>query len=155
MCRGKKAARPISRAVVALAAVIGSLVVNPTGAGAAAEPQNVATRLIWNRSPAAASCIGEAALARAVERRVGRPVFVPAAGASLVIDGFAERDQARGAWRATLSLSVAGGAVLGRRALSIAAPGCGPLGDMVVLTIALMIRDREASAADRHIHKNA
>ncbi|HEY6507711.1 MAG TPA: hypothetical protein VIY56_06835 [Vicinamibacterales bacterium] len=103
--------------------------------------------LTWSRSRAASSCVGEAAIVRGVEQKLGRAVFAPASGASLLIDGLAERDQAHGVWRATLSLSSAGGAALGQRELSISAPGCGPLGEMVVLAIALMIRDRDTLAA--------
>ena len=102
--------------------------------------------LVWRRSPAAANCITEATLARAVEQAVGRSVFARAGDASLTIDGRAERDQAHGAWRATLALSHADGTLLGQRELSSPAPGCGPLGDMVTLAIALMIRDRETAA---------
>jgi hypothetical protein len=128
-----------------LTALVTSLMVGMTGSARAAEP-NVS--LVWRRSPAAASCISENTLARAVEQAVGRSVFAPAGGASLAIDGFAERDQAHGAWRATLSLSLSlpYGTPLGRRELSSPAPGCGPLGDMVTLAMALMIRDREALA---------
>jgi hypothetical protein len=99
--------------------------------------------LVWRRSPAAANCISEATLARAVEQAVGRAVFARPGEAPLTINGLAERDQPHGAWRATLALSHADGTLLGQRELSSPAPGCGPLGDMVTLAIALMIRDRE------------
>ncbi|HET6284518.1 MAG TPA: hypothetical protein VFH73_26415 [Polyangia bacterium] len=126
-----------------LPALVTSLMVATTGSARAAEPN---VRLVWRRSPAAASCISENMLARAVEQAVGRSVFAPAGGASLAIDGFAERDQAHDAWRATLALSLPDGTLLGRRELSSPAPGCGPLGDMVTLAMALLIRDREAIA---------
>jgi hypothetical protein len=101
--------------------------------------------LTWKRASTAASCIDEAAVARAVEERMGRPVFTPAGKASLLINGGVEHDPAHGDWRATLSLSDAAGAPLGRRQLSMVGPGCGPLGEAVVLAIALMIRDRQAA----------
>jgi hypothetical protein len=78
---------------------------------------------------------------------MGRPVFAPAGKASLLVDGSVEHDPARGGWHATLSLFDAAGAPLGKRRLSMVGPGCGPLGEAVVLALALMIRDRQAAAA--------
>lgn len=129
--------------------LVASLITWPRAANAA-EPGTAAgsgadnvVALVWRRSPAAAGCISETALARAVEQAVGRSVFARTGDAPLTIDGLAERDQPRGAWRATLALSHADGTLLGQRELSSPASGCGPLGDMVTLAIALMIRDRE------------
>src|SRR5690606_16218881 len=82
--------------------------------------------LSWVRMPGAEGCASSAALARAVEERLARRVFVSAADADLAVEGRAERTQA--GWRAVLSVTQADGTVLGERTLESAEPECEALG---------------------------
>jgi hypothetical protein len=93
--------------------------------------------LSWVRMPGAEACASSAALARAVEQRLARRVFVSAADADLAVEGRAERTDA--GWRAVLSVTEADGTVLGERTLESAEPECDALGRRVALTVALMI----------------
>jgi len=93
--------------------------------------------LSWVRMPGAEACASSAALARAVEERLARRVFVSAADADLAVEGRAERTP--DGWRAVLSVTQADGTVLGERTLESADPECDALGRLVALTVALMI----------------
>lgn len=91
----------------------------------------------WVRLPGAESCLGAAALARRVEARLGRDVFVSAADAGVSVEGRAERTE--GEWRAVIAVEGDGGEALGERTLSSRAESCDELGEMVVTVVALTI----------------
>ncbi len=93
--------------------------------------------LSWVRMPGAEECPSSAQLARAVEERLGRSVFVSAADADLAVEGRAERTDA--GWRAVLQVSRGDGEVLGDRTLESSEASCEPLGRLTALTVALMI----------------
>jgi hypothetical protein len=129
---------------VALAAVLAFC---PTPARAADPPRTSA--LGWARLPGAESCIGARDLARAVEQRLGRAVFVSPSQAELFIDGRIEPAPATSAFgppgfRAHLTLTDAGGSVLGTRDLDAPGVACRVLDEQLALVIALLI-DPEAA----------
>jgi hypothetical protein len=112
------------------------------GAGAEGGPRR--SSLSWVRLPGAEGCVASAALARAVEAQLGRSVFVSAARAELAVEGRVAR--ADGAYRAVLQVTNADGAILGERTLESRADGCGELGEMATVAVALMIDPLTAPA---------
>ncbi len=117
-----------------------SLVVQVAPAGARKQdeaPRERTSSLSWVRMPGAEGCLSSGELARAVETRLSRRVFVSAAEADLAVEGRAERTDS--GWRAVLQVSDAGGGVLGDRTLESGEEGCDALGRLVALTVALMI----------------
>lgn len=112
--------------------------VAPSGARKQDEaPRERTSSLSWVRMPGAEACLSSGELARAVEARLSRSVFVSAAEADLAVEGRAERTGS--GWRAVLQVSDASGAVLGDRTLESGEEGCDALGRLVALTVALMI----------------
>ncbi|MGE0786901.1 MAG: hypothetical protein AB7S26_14610 [Sandaracinaceae bacterium] len=93
--------------------------------------------LSWVRLPGAEACVGSAELARAVEERLGRSVFVSAAEGALAVEGRVERVDAT--WRATIHITDAEGQALGERVLDSDAESCERLGATAATAIALMI----------------
>ncbi len=93
--------------------------------------------LSWVRLPGAEACISSTQLARAVEERLARRVFVSAAEADLAVEGRAERADA--GWRAVLQVSEPDGTMIGERTLASDEASCDALGRLVALTVALMI----------------
>jgi len=89
--------------------------------------------------PGAESCVSTQALARAVEARLHRPVFVSAARADLSVEGSVEPIADPPGWRATVRVRDEHGTLLGEREIAIQGPSCGDLGEPVALVIALMI----------------
>jgi hypothetical protein len=87
--------------------------------------------------PGAESCGGAAAVAKAVEQRLGRGALVSPAQADLSIEGRAERVGT--GLRAVLVLRDGSGAQLGVRELESAATDCSELRENAALAIALMI----------------
>ncbi|QRK11226.1 hypothetical protein JQX13_14800 [Archangium violaceum] len=96
--------------------------------------------LRWNGAP---GCIQAAPLARAVEARLGRPVFGPEPG--FLIDGVLERGGPSG-WKARLSLVDARGNVLGSREVSTPEAACTAIEPRLLLVIAVMIDPSAAFA---------
>src|SRR4051794_29209242 len=94
--------------------------------------------LSWTRLPGAEECVATRELARAVERKLGRSVFVSAADAELAVEGRVERAAPRG-WRATIVVTRADGVTVGRRELHVAGGKCALLDESLVLVVALMI----------------
>lgn len=95
--------------------------------------------LSWVRLDGAESCIAAPALARAVEERLGRTIFVPPSGAQLAVEGRVERGEGDVRWRAVLQLTDPAGAVIGDRVVESRAETCDELGRAAAITIALMI----------------
>lgn len=93
--------------------------------------------LSWVRLDGAESCIASATLARAIEERLDRDVFVSAADAQIAVEGRVERTD--DVWRAVLSIVDAEGESLGERRLESTAETCDQLGETVAVTVALMI----------------
>ena len=94
--------------------------------------------LSWVRLPGAEGCVASQELARAIEERIGRHVFVSAAEADLAVEGRAERGDG-GSWRAVLQITDASGESLGERTLESRAEGCEELGALLAVTVGLMI----------------
>ncbi|MEO8877528.1 MAG: hypothetical protein ABI461_18175, partial [Polyangiaceae bacterium] len=67
--------------------------------------------------PGAESCVPTQELAREVEIRLGRPVFVSASQADVSIEGHIDRRASQNHWHATIILRDAKGATLGTREL--------------------------------------
>jgi len=135
-------------AVTAVAA-FGALVWTRTAAAQTAEPAPPraakTSSLSWTRLEGAESCIGARELALAVERLLGRAVFVSTAKAELSVEGRVEARDG-GAWHAVIVVADEQGQVLGTRELDSAEPDCRSLDDPVALAIALMI-DPDAALA--------
>lgn len=104
--------------------------------------------LSFVRLPGAEACIGPRELAEAVERRLGRPVFVSAARADVTVEGRVERVEDPAGWRAVIVLSDADGEVLGEREIAAEGEDCAALVDPLVLVVAVMI-DPDAALGAR------
>jgi hypothetical protein len=97
--------------------------------------------LSWVRLPGAESCVAGVELARTVEAKLGRPVFVPASSADVAVEGHVAPEPS-GGFVATLALTSSTGAVLGRRELT-AKTSCREMDEALVLVLSLLI-DPEA-----------
>lgn len=91
--------------------------------------------------PSADSCIATQALARSVEERLGRHVFVSAAEADVSVEGRVEKK--KGGWHAVLTIRDSKGALLGTRELDRPDASCDAMNEGLALVIAVMI-DPEA-----------
>jgi hypothetical protein len=127
--------------VIGLALVAGTWTESARAADAALEPSTL--RLV--RAPGAESCPDEVELARAVDRRLGRPAFVSADQAQLTLETSIEPAPA-GGFRARITL-VRGDASVGQRELESAEPECAALAEKVSLALALTI-DPDAPLAE-------
>ncbi|HEX5098309.1 MAG TPA: hypothetical protein VFV94_02370, partial [Polyangiaceae bacterium] len=128
------------RARPALAFALGVLLTRGTTRAEAPAPT---ASLDVTREAGAESCLEASALETAVERRLERPVFVPAGrgavGVSLHFQRRAERTFA-----AEVVLLDRHGAALGRRELKTRAPHCSALDDSLALVVALLVDSPEA-----------
>lgn len=106
------------------------------GATAEAGPQRTSS-LSWTRLAGAEACIAPRELAREVERRLGRAVFVSAAQADVTVEGHVEADAP--GFRAVIRLLDADGTALGTRELESADATCAELAPTLSLAMALMI----------------
>jgi hypothetical protein len=113
------------------------LVVGSTS-GAFAEPTR-GPALNWVRLPGAEGCITAAELARRVEARLERSVFVLAQDAELAFDGYVQPRAIGGGFAAHLAVSNARGEVLGARDVESAEASCRALDDALVLITALTL----------------
>ena len=98
--------------------------------------------LSWVRRAGAESCPGSRDMARTIERRLHREVFVPATRADLTVEALVEPGQASG-YHVLITTSGPDGAVLGQRELSTQESTCAAIAESAALAIALMI-DPEA-----------
>ncbi len=94
--------------------------------------------LSWVRLPGAEECVATQPLARAVEERLGRTVFVSAAQADVSVEGRIE-PKSKGGWHAVITLRDARGALLGTRELARDEKSCGGMREALALVIAVMI----------------
>ena len=118
---------------------IGALAVARTVAAASERPSYA---LSWSRGEEARACIGTQALARKVEERLGRAVFVSPAAAELSLEGRIERTP--GGWSAVIAVHGHDGERLGQRELSSAEQDCRALDRPLSLMLALTIDPRAA-----------
>ncbi len=93
--------------------------------------------LSWVRLEGAESCIATQALARAVEERLARRVFVSAAEADVSVEGHLSRDGQR--WKAVLTIRDGTGALLGTRTLDSVEPECASLDEGLVFVVSILI----------------
>jgi hypothetical protein len=102
--------------------------------------------LSWVRLPGAERCATAPELARAVESRLAREVFVAPRHADLSVEGrVTPRDG--GGYTATFAVATADGTVLGERTLDSADPDCHALTETVAFVVAVLIDpDAEAGA---------
>lgn len=121
-----------SAAIVVTLALVGGL-------AHADAPRPRSSSLSWVRLEGAEVCIGGSELARGVEERLGRRVFVSAAEADLVVEGRAERVAAPAGFRAVVTVTDRAGAMLGDRVVDSPGPSCEGLGALVAVAIAVMI----------------
>jgi hypothetical protein len=91
--------------------------------------------LSWVRLEGAEACIGAQELARRVEERVGRRVFVSASQADLSLEGHVAREG--NSLVARFAVSDRHGVVLGRRVLRVAGTDCTAIEASLVLVIAI------------------
>jgi hypothetical protein len=115
----------------------------------AAHPGHAAPRtssLSWVRLAGADTCVSTQDLARDVETRLGRSVFVSPAQADLSVEGRIEPARGKPGWRAVVVLRDAKGVTLGTRELARDAASCDAMREPLVLVVALMI-DPDASTA--------
>jgi hypothetical protein len=94
--------------------------------------------LSWVRAEGAESCPPPSAIAKLVEERLGRSVFVSPARAELAVEAYAER-AADSKWHIAISVSKKDGEVAGRRVFWSDESSCTPVAENAALAIALMI----------------
>ncbi|MBX3193414.1 MAG: hypothetical protein KF819_40910 [Labilithrix sp.] len=128
------------RAFLASAVAVASLMLAPARAEAG---EGRTSSLSWLRMPGADACIATQALARAVEERLGRRVFVSAAQADVSVEGHIEKKSPAG-WHAVLTIRDGQGALLGTRDLDRPEASCEAMNEPLALVIAVMI-DPEAA----------
>jgi hypothetical protein len=102
--------------------------------------------LSWVRLAGADTCVSTQDLARDVETRLGRSVFVSAAQADLSVEGRIEPAHGKTGWHAVVVLRDAKGVTLGTRDLARDAASCDVMREPLALVVALMI-DPDASTA--------
>ncbi len=124
------------RSVAAKSALLASAL---TGSAQAAGPPPRTSSLSWVRLAGADACVSTQDLARGVETRLGRAVFVSAAQADLSVEGRIEPAHGKPGWRALLVLRDAKGAQLGTRELARDEGSCDSMREPLVLVVALMI----------------
>ncbi len=102
--------------------------------------------LSWIRMPGAESCVPTQELARDVELRLARTVFVSASQADVSIEGRIDRKGAPNHWHATIILRDSKGATVGTRELDRVDASCSGMNEQLALVIAVMI-DPDAALA--------
>jgi hypothetical protein len=127
-----------------LAATLASLASLLAARLAQAAPRT--SSLSWVRLAGADTCVSTQELARDVETRLGRSVFVSAAQADLSVEGRIEPAHGKPGWHAVVVLRDAKGVTLGTREISRDAASCEAMREPLALVVALMI-DPDASAA--------
>ncbi len=102
--------------------------------------------LAWVRLDGSESCIAAPALARSVESRLGRKVFVSASEADITLEGTIGRAPDVG-FLAHLRVTAKDGKVLGSRDVETRAASCDAIDEKLSLVISLLI-DPDASLAN-------
>lgn len=132
----------VRAATVAPAALLGCALVLASGAASAEAGRT--SSLSWLRMPGADSCIATQALARSVEERLGRHVFVSAAAADVSVEGRIEKRGKGPGWHAVITVRDGKGALLGTRDVDRSDAACETMSEPLTLIIAVMI-DPDAS----------
>jgi hypothetical protein len=120
--------------VLSVALVASALPASADEAGSRARTSS----LSWVRMPGAEGCIATQALARAVEERLGREVFVSAAQADVSVEGRVAPKKA-GGWHAVVTVRDAMGALLGTREVDRPEVSCDAMTSPLALVVAIMI----------------
>jgi len=128
-----------------VASVVAALVASWCPSAWAQQGKKRTSTLGWDRLPGADACVATQPLARAVEARLGRKVFVSPAEADVSVEGRVEK-RAQG-FAATIVLRDADGKLLGTRTLEKNDPTCAALTEPLVLVIAVMIDPDAAMGA--------
>jgi hypothetical protein len=105
----------------------------------AADPHARSSSLSWVRLPGADSCVATQELAKKVEERLGRSVFVSASAAELSVEGRVEPAAKNPGFHAVLTVRDAHGSLLGTRELSQPEAECSKMTEPLALVIAVMI----------------
>jgi hypothetical protein len=95
--------------------------------------------LSWLRMPGADGCVATQPLARAIEDRLGRAVFVSAAQADLSVEGRIEKRKGAPGWHAVITVRDSNGATLGTRELDRPDASCEAMTEPLALIVAVMI----------------
>ncbi len=127
----------VRAATVAPAALLGSVLLFASSP-AAAQPGRTSS-LSWLRMPGADACIATQALARSVEERLGRHVFVSASAADVSVEGRVEKRGKGAGWHAVITIRDAKGALLGTRDVERQDASCETMNEPLALIIAVMI----------------
>ncbi|MBS2018100.1 MAG: hypothetical protein JST00_34835 [Deltaproteobacteria bacterium] len=125
--------------VTASALVAATMLSLATTARRAEASEGRTSSLSWVRLPGAESCIPTQSLARAVEERLARRVFVSAAQADVSVEGRIEKKEKPSGWHAVITVRDAKGALLGTRELDRADASCESMNEPLALVIAVMI----------------
>lgn len=128
----------LCRVLRAAAAVVVALVALVARPGVARAAESRTSSLSWLRMPGADACIATQPLARAVEERLGREVFVSAAQADLSVEGRIEKRKG-GGWHAVITMRDPSGTLLGTRELDRPDASCDAMSEPLALVIAVMI----------------
>lgn len=134
------------RARLGFVALLAVIAVMFTALGSRADESRTSS-LSWLRMPGADSCVATQSLARAVEERLGRPVFVSASAADVSVEGRIEK-RPGGGFRAVITIRDAKGALLGTRQLERRDGTCESMNAELALVIAVMI-DPDAAMRPR------
>lgn len=94
--------------------------------------------LAWVRLDGADGCVAAPALARAVEERLHRKVFVSASDADITVEGSIGRAQPSG-FRASLKVTGRDGAVLGTREVETRSSKCEAIDEKIALVVSVLI----------------
>lgn len=111
----------------------------------AAPTERLAASLSWVRAPGAEGCAGLAQLTERVNRRLGRPAFVPPLDAKVSIEATISSRPESHEFHVHIALISNAGEPLGTRDLTIASNDCREATETAALAIALMI-DPEAGS---------
>jgi hypothetical protein len=116
-----------------------ALLTSTAGRASAAEART--SSLSWLRMPGTDTCIATQALARSVEERLGRRVFVSAAEADVSVEGRIEaRAGTAAGWHAVITVRDSKGALVGTRELDrVGTDACDAMSEPLALVIAVMI----------------
>lgn len=117
--------------------VVAALFASSRGHAGDDRPAPRTSSLSWIRLPSADACVSTQDLARDVEARLGRAVFVSPSRADVSVEGRIERDQ--NSYVATITLRDGKGAILGTRELRRDGASCDGMREPLALVVSVMI----------------
>jgi hypothetical protein len=148
LAAAKEPRRAVATAALRLALLAPSLA-SPAAAAGAAPGDGAHFSLNWSRVRGAETCISAPDLARAVEVRLGRHVFVAPAETEVALEGYVGPGTDDGLFHAVVSLSDSTGGHAGTRELTSPTEHCRDLDAALVLAIALLIDPNASFDAPR------